>query len=187
MRPLRSLQSPVHGGPSNTVSASFPRPKRINAADSRTFLSPWESLRFSDSKRTKTALAATWNASPRSALNFTRWASTQLRPSISSSPSKGRAWIQSWPQDGDATLKASFQAEGTPRARGFPVMQLRFRIGEKLRRPGSRARCHHSVANVAPMRWRAANTSSHVESMCIGLPAHTRIDSGPRSVGGRVS
>jgi hypothetical protein len=27
-----------------------------------------------------------------------------------------------------------------------------------------------SVANVSPMRSRAANTSSHVESMCIGLP-----------------
>lgn len=51
----------------------------------------------------------------------------------------------------------------------------------------TRARHHHFVGNVASMRSRAANTSSHVESMCIGLPAHTRIDSGPRSVGRRVS
>jgi dipeptidyl aminopeptidase/acylaminoacyl peptidase len=35
MRPLRQLQSPVHAAPSNTVSALFPRPKRINAVESR--------------------------------------------------------------------------------------------------------------------------------------------------------
>jgi hypothetical protein len=51
----------------------------------------------------------------------------------------------------------------------------------------TRTRGHHFVAKAASMRSRAANTSSHVASMCIGLPAHTRIDSGPRSAGRRVS
>jgi hypothetical protein len=32
--PAAMMQSAVHAGPSNKVSASFPRPKRINAADS---------------------------------------------------------------------------------------------------------------------------------------------------------
>ena len=41
--------------------------------------------------------------------------------------------------------------------------------------------CHHS----AP-RSRRANISSHVASICIGLP-HIRIDNGPRSVRAKVS
>ena len=51
----------------------------------------------------------------------------------------------------------------------------------------TRTRRHHFVAKAASMRSRAAKTSSHVTSMCIGLPAHTRIESGPRSAGSWVS
>jgi hypothetical protein len=84
--------------------------------------------------------------------------------------------------------------------RGTRSLRHKVPIGVILRRVRSRRAGIHiralwlpaahmciSVANVSPLRSRAANTSSHVESMCIGLPAHTRIDDGPRSVGRRVS